>query len=54
MKIILEQFDDFELKQSQRIENSKYYYENLKNLRSLAFPQENFDERNIFRLSFIM
>ena len=48
MKIILEQFDDFELKQSQRIENSKYYYENLKHLRSLAFPQENFDERNIF------
>ena len=48
IKVLITQLDDFEFKQIKRIENSKYYYENLKHLKSLAFPQKIFDERNVF------
>ena len=47
-KILLSQFKDFEKKQIERNEKSKIYYEGLKDLNYIYFPQIIFDQRNIF------
>jgi len=46
--IVLHQFDSLETKQNLRINKSKIYYENLKNINLLHFPQVEFNNLNIF------
>tara|TARA_Y100000590_G_C15708973_1_gene1009655 strand:+ start:861 stop:2114 length:1254 start_codon:yes stop_codon:yes gene_type:complete len=46
--ILLKQFDNLEEKQILRINKSKIYYEKLKKLNNLDFPQTDFNEKNIF------
>ena len=46
--ILIPQFESIEKNQQIRIENSKYYYDNLKHLDSLKFPQTEFTQANIF------
>ena len=47
-KILLNQFKDFEIKQINRIEKSNFYFDNLKKIKNLNFPQNEFNEKNIF------
>ena len=46
--ILIDQFKNLFQKQIQRIDKSKKYYSNLKNLDDLVFPQTEFNEKNIF------
>lgn len=46
--ILIDQFEHLQKKQLQRIEKSKKYYLNLKNLNELLFPQIDFNDKNIF------
>ncbi len=47
-KILLNQLKDFEVKQINRIRKSNFYFDNLKKIESLNFPQDEFNEKNIF------
>ena len=47
-KILLTQLDDIEEKQLSRINKSRIYYENLKDIDDINFPQDVFDIKNIF------
>ena len=47
-KILINQFNDLKKKQLSRIEKSKIYFSNLKEIKYLDFPQDEFDEKNIF------
>lgn len=46
--ILIPQFSNLEKNQLIRMQNSKYYYENLKHLDELKFPQIEFTQENIF------
>ena len=46
--ILIPQFSNLEKNQLIRTKNSKYYYENLKHLDELKFPQIEFTQENIF------
>ena len=47
-KILLNQFKDFEIKQINRTRKSKFYFDSLKKIKNLNFPQNEFNEKNIF------
>jgi len=47
-KILLNQFKDFETKQINRIKKSNFYFDNLKEIKNLNFPQNEFNKKNIF------
>lgn len=47
-EILLNQFKDLKKKQLSRIKKSEIYFNNLKEIKSLDFPQDEFDEKNIF------
>jgi len=47
-KILLKQFKDIETKQINRTAKSKIYFDSLKEIKNLHFPQDQFDEKNIF------
>ena len=47
-KILLNQFKDLKKKQLSRIKKSEIYFNNLKEIKYLSFPQDEFDEKNIF------
>ena len=47
-KILLNQFKDLEIKQINRTSKSKFYFDNLKKIKNLNFPQNEFNEKNIF------
>ena len=47
-KILLNQFNNFKENQILRTKKSKLYYDNLKEIKSLDFPQDQFDKKNIF------
>ncbi len=47
-KILINQFNDFNKKQLIRIHKAEIYYNNLKALKSLSFPQNEFSQKNIF------
>jgi|TARA_Y100000294_G_scaffold106032_1_gene98503 dTDP-4-amino-4,6-dideoxygalactose transaminase len=47
-KILLKQFNNFKENQILRTKKSKLYYDNLKEINSLDFPQDQFDKKNIF------
>ena len=47
-KILLNQFKDLKKKQLSRIRKSEIYFKNLKEIKYLNFPQDEFGEKNIF------
>ena len=47
-KILLNQFKSLEMKQIRRIAKSKIYFDSLKEIKGLNFPQNEFDKKNIF------
>tara|TARA_B100001123_G_scaffold450392_1_gene620827 strand:+ start:710 stop:1957 length:1248 start_codon:yes stop_codon:yes gene_type:complete len=47
-KILLDQFKDIKTKQTNRTDKSRFYYDSLKKIKNLNFPQNEFDEKNIF------
>ena len=47
-KILITQFIDFKEKQISRIKKSEVYYNNLKEIKYLNFPQFEFNEKNVF------
>ena len=47
-KILLNQFKDLEIKQINRTSKSKFYFDSLKKIKNLNFPQDEFNEKNIF------
>ena len=47
-KILLDQFKDLKEKQKRRINKSKIYFDNLKDIKFLDFPQNEFNTQNIF------
>jgi len=47
-KILLDQFKNIKTKQTNRADKSRYYYDSLKKIKNLNFPQNEFDEKNIF------
>tara|TARA_Y100000590_G_scaffold431981_1_gene547403 strand:+ start:149 stop:1408 length:1260 start_codon:yes stop_codon:yes gene_type:complete len=47
-KILLGQLEDYKDKQISRIEKSKFYFNSLKNINYLNFPQTEFNSKNIF------
>ena len=49
-RLLLSQFENIKDKQLSRINKSKIYYENLKDIEDINFPQKEFDFRNIFLL----
>ena len=48
IRLIKEQFKFLEKDHELRINNSKYYFDNLKNVNGLNFPQQNFNKQNLF------
>jgi len=46
--MLIDQFDSLNSKQNSRINKSKIYYDGLKNINSLHFPQTEFNNQNIF------
>ena len=47
-KILLNQFKDHKEKQLSRTKKSEIYFNNLKEIKHLSFPQDEFNEKNIF------
>ena len=47
-KILLNQFKDLKEKQLSRTKKSEIYFNNLKEIKHLSFPQDEFNEKNIF------
>ena len=47
-KMLLHQFKDLEIKQINRTRKSRFYFDNLKHINTLNFPQSEFNEKNIF------
>ena len=46
--ILIDQFDNMQYLQELRIKKSEIYFNNLKNINELSFPQTNFTKENIF------
>ena len=47
-KILLTQFQDYKVQQISRTNKSQFYYDRLKDLKYLNFPQTDFNINNIF------
>ena len=47
-RLLLSQFKDFKNKQLDRIKKSEIYFNGLKDLKIINFPQTEFNEKNIF------
>ena len=46
--ILIDQFNNMQYLQELRIKKSEIYFNNLKNINELSFPQTNFTKENIF------